>query len=107
MRAFRSVLFPALILIGCTASDTGSDAAQPRAGGERPFAVEAIGQFNEPWAMTFLPGGRQALITERRGVLKLWTVRRRGTVDVAGAPDGRLWRPGRARRRHPASRFRQ
>jgi aldose sugar dehydrogenase len=34
--------------------------------------VEEVARFDEPWAMTFLPGGQQALITERRGRLLLW-----------------------------------
>src|SRR5688500_17053525 len=86
MRAFRSILLPALVLIGCTAGgDDASGAAQPRESGDRPFEVEPIGQFQEPWAMTFLPGGRQALITERRGALKLWAVGS-AAVDVAGGP---------------------
>ena len=86
MRRIRSVLLPALALIGCTAYDGDGDAAQPKAAaGEPPFEVEAIGQYNEPWAMTFLPGGRQALITEKSGTLKLWTVGG-DAVDVAGVP---------------------
>jgi aldose sugar dehydrogenase len=83
MRAFRSVLLPALILIGCTAN--GEGASQPAAAGNPPFRVEPLRQFNEPWAMVFLPGGRQALVTEQRGVLKLWTVGGEA-VDVAGVP---------------------
>ena len=50
------------------------------------FATEVLGQFNEPWAMAFLPGeGRQALITEKSGRLLLW---REGgqAVPVAGVP---------------------
>ena len=86
MRAIRSFLLPALILIGCTAYDEESDAAQTASGADgRPFTVEPLGQFAEPWAMAFLPGGRQALITEKRGVLKLWTVGG-DAVDVAGVP---------------------
>ena len=86
MPRFRSVLLSALALIGCTAYDGDSDAAQPKAAaGEPPFEVEAIGQYNEPWAMTFLPGGRQALITEKNGTLKLWTVGG-AAVDVGGVP---------------------
>ena len=50
MRRLRSLLLVRLLLIGCTAG--GGAAAQ-----DRPFQVEAIGQFDEPWAMTFLPGG--------------------------------------------------
>jgi aldose sugar dehydrogenase len=76
MRRLRSVFLAAMIL-GC--SGCGASAQ------DRPFEVEPVGQFAEPWAMVFLPGGRQALITERRGVLKLWTVGG-GAIDVAGVP---------------------
>ncbi|MGQ0588619.1 MAG: PQQ-dependent sugar dehydrogenase [Sphingosinicella sp.] len=87
MHRFRSLAFPFLALIGCTAASDAGNAGQG-SGGEaaaRPFAVEEIASFDEPWAMTFLPGGRQALITEKRGVLKLWTVGA-GTIDVGGVP---------------------
>ena len=43
----------------------------------RPFAIDALGRFDEPWAMTFLPSG-ELLITERGGSLKL------------RAPDGKV-----------------
>ena len=86
MRA-ASLLLSAALLAACTASgdvaNGGAAAAAPAT--ERPFQVEVIGQFAEPWAMTFLPGGRQALITEQRGALKLWTVGG-AAVDVAGVP---------------------
>jgi len=36
----------------------------------RPFVIDELGRFDEPWAMTFLPSG-QLLITERGGALKL------------------------------------
>ena len=62
---------------------TGDHPATPVA--EAPFAVQEIARFNEPWAMTFLPRGKQALVTERSGKLKLW--QEDGPVlDVAGAP---------------------
>ena len=86
MRAFHSALLPALILLGCTANGEDSSAAQSSAtAGDRPFQVAPVRQFNEPWAMAILPGGRQALITEQRGTLKLWTVGG-AAVDVAGVP---------------------
>jgi glucose/arabinose dehydrogenase len=77
MRRLRS-LFLAAMILGC--SGCGGASAQ-----DGPFQVEAVGQFAEPWAMAFLPGGRQALITERRGALKLWTMGG-GAIDVAGVP---------------------
>ncbi|HEX8193321.1 MAG TPA: PQQ-dependent sugar dehydrogenase, partial [Allosphingosinicella sp.] len=80
----------------CTNAGEGVDTANgnaaaapgtPAAAG-RPFQVEVLGTFDAPWAMTFLPGTQQALITQRGGKLILWT---RGgeasaAVDVAGVP---------------------
>jgi glucose/arabinose dehydrogenase len=72
----------ALILAGCTATGdgvaAGNGAAAAQAGGVgaaqgRPFQIQPVGQFDQPWAMTFLPGTNQALITERAGRLLLWS----------------------------------
>ena len=85
----------AFALIACTdasvwvqpANSNASAPGTPQAAG-RPFEVEVLGEFDEPWAMTFLPGTNQALITEKRGRLLLWT--REGgagaTVAVEGVP---------------------
>jgi glucose/arabinose dehydrogenase len=76
---------PLLLLAACSAS--GGDAAAQPASATRPFATRQIATFDEPWAMAFLPGpGPRALITERKGRLKLlWSdVGRVG--EVAGAP---------------------
>src|SRR3954470_5794648 len=76
----RLAFLLALSLIGCTAGDGGA-AAQSQ---NRSFRVDELASFDEPWAMTFLPSG-QALITEKRGRLKLWTPG--GTsIDVSGVP---------------------
>jgi len=80
MRFVRSVLLPIALLLGCSADD-GPAFAQTR-----PFQVEEIARFAEPWAMTFLPGGRDALVTEQAGRLKLWTVGG-NVVDVTGVPE--------------------
>lgn len=37
-----------------------------------PFAVTEVAIFNQPWAMTFLPGTPYALISEKGGQLMLW-----------------------------------
>src|SRR3546814_4122028 len=50
-----------------------------------PFASNGFGEFKEPWAMTFLPGGR-LLVTERAGALKLFSPANRTTIDVTGMP---------------------
>ena len=90
-------LIAALAVAACTApgaseaapADTakldasGAHPATPLA--EAPFTVQEIASFNEPWAMTFVPGTRAALITEKSGKLKLWQ-ENGPTQDVAGVP---------------------
>lgn len=49
---------------------SGEHPAAPLA--NAPFTLVEAGKFAEPWAMTFLPGTKYALITERGGALKLW-----------------------------------
>ncbi|WOK37813.1 PQQ-dependent sugar dehydrogenase [Sphingomonas sp. C3-2] len=50
-----------------------------------PFVATEQGVFVEPWAMAFLPGGTQLLVTEKAGKLKLFTLGGQ-TVEVAGVP---------------------
>jgi glucose/arabinose dehydrogenase len=68
------------------AAETSAAAATsaPTAPGGRPFAVQEIGRFNEPWAIAFL-SNRQALITEKPGRLLLWTAGGQ-PVPVQGVP---------------------
>jgi glucose/arabinose dehydrogenase len=80
---------PFLLLAACSVSsdavESGNSTAPAPAAGGRPFQVEALAEFEEPWAMAFLPGGREALITEKKGRLLLW---REGAepLAVSGAP---------------------
>lgn len=49
------------------------------------LAYTEIAHFDEPWAIAFIPGTPLALITERKGKLKLWE--EGGAVqDVTGVP---------------------
>ena len=91
MRASRlvSLIVLALAAAGCTAQDdgveSGNSIAAP-ASGDRPFQVEEVARFDEPWAMTFLPGGH-ALVTEKSGKLMLLPPNGGGAaVEVAGVP---------------------
>ncbi|WP_422060144.1 PQQ-dependent sugar dehydrogenase [Sphingopyxis sp.] len=69
---------------GATSLDgSGDQPATPLS--QAPFAVREIARFNEAWAMAFLPRGKQALVTERSGKLKLWQ-EDGPTLDVAGVP---------------------
>ena len=78
---------PLLLLAACSASGQGNAAAAPEAAATRPFAVRQIATFDEPWAMAFLPGpGLRALITEKKGKLKLLWNEIGRVGDVAGAP---------------------
>lgn len=86
----------ALAASACSASTASSQAADPGAldaSGDQPatpvadapFTVQEVATFNEPWAMTFVPGTRAALITEKSGKLKLWQ-ESGPALDVAGVP---------------------
>ncbi|HUQ53678.1 MAG TPA: PQQ-dependent sugar dehydrogenase [Gammaproteobacteria bacterium] len=52
---------------------------------QSPFTTTPVAEFNEPWAMAFLPDGR-LLVTEKRGALKLHSLETKRTGDVAGVP---------------------
>lgn len=91
MRAteFAAATALALALTGCNASGeavgaANSGAPSPASGG-RPFAVQEIADFDEPWAMAFLPGTGQALITEKKGRLLLWEAGK-PVIPIAGVP---------------------
>jgi glucose/arabinose dehydrogenase len=85
-------LIPLLFLAACSAggeaaAENNDSAADQGSRGGRPFAARSVAAFNEPWAMTFLPGpGARALITERSGKLKLLWSETGRVVDVAGVP---------------------
>jgi glucose/arabinose dehydrogenase len=53
--------------------------------GEKPFDTTVVADFDQPWAMTFLPGSNQALITEKTGKLLLWESGG-PVVEVGGVP---------------------
>ncbi|MDZ3821992.1 MAG: PQQ-dependent sugar dehydrogenase [Pseudoxanthomonas sp.] len=63
---------------------TPAAAATPAA--TLPFQVTAVGRFQAPWAMTFLPDGR-LLVTEKAGVLRLFDPATGTTGTVAGTPE--------------------
>ncbi|MET0289579.1 MAG: PQQ-dependent sugar dehydrogenase [Pseudoxanthomonas sp.] len=50
-----------------------------------PFLVTPVAQFDEPWAMTFLPDGR-LLVTEKKGKLKLYDVKTSSAGEISGVP---------------------
>jgi glucose/arabinose dehydrogenase len=63
------VLSPvALALASCGSAPAGDKPPST----VRDFTVVDVAQFDEPWAMAFIPGTPFALITEKKGKLKLW-----------------------------------
>jgi aldose sugar dehydrogenase len=103
MRFLRYAALPAFVLAGCNGGEaigTGNNAAAQQQGArqtsttqvvapnpttDHPFETQEIARFSEPWAMTFIPGTPTALITEKRGTLKLWQADG-PVIDVAGVP---------------------
>lgn len=51
-----------------------------------PFQVDRVADFDDPWALTFLPDGR-LLVTEKAGDLRLVDVNDGSSASIAGVPD--------------------
>lgn len=83
-RPYLLALSPlAMLAASCSADAAGEKATGGATAGD--FKVTEVAHFDEPWAMAFIPGTPLALITEKRGTLKLWE--EGGAVqDVAGVP---------------------
>jgi len=80
MRAL-SLTVASFIAVACAPSSGNAEASNSA----KPFEATPVATFNEPWAMTFVPGTPYALITEKSGKLKIWQAD--GPVrDVAGVP---------------------
>lgn len=86
----------ALLLAGCGSGDddasggrtaSGTQGGAPASADDRPFEVEEVDRLNEPWAMTFLPGSGDLLVTERSGTLHLRDQDTGERTEVAGVPD--------------------
>ena len=61
-------------------------AALVQAQSDRPFDVEPVTSFDEPWALAFLPDGRM-LVTEKKGNLLIVTQQGRKSDFIDGVPD--------------------
>ena len=74
------ILASAGLLAACSAGDDGV-LAQNSA-----FDAEPVAQFDEPWAMEFLPDGR-LLVSEKRGALKLYAPDDGTMGEITGVPE--------------------
>jgi glucose/arabinose dehydrogenase len=81
LSSFLAALSPvALGVASCGSAPAGEKPAHGQ-----DFTLTEITRFDEPWAMAFLPGTPYALITERKGHLRLW--QENGAVrEVDGVP---------------------
>lgn len=85
----------AVLVAGCSSDTDRTDDAEAAPGsspassasGNPPFEVEEIDSFDAPWAMTFLPGNGDLLVTERTGTLHLRDAETGDRVEVDGVPD--------------------
>lgn len=81
----------ALVTAGCSSQDSAGPAAETNAEvvseSDQPFEVEEVDQFDDPWAMAFLPGSGDQLVTERSGTLHLRDAESGDRVEVEGVPD--------------------
>jgi glucose/arabinose dehydrogenase len=77
----RISLLPLVFALAACNGD-GTTAAPPVA---TPFTITPVATFDEPWAMTFLPGG-DMLITEKPGRLLLVSADGKTKTPVSGVP---------------------
>lgn len=88
-RYLSTLAITALFTAACQVDGTNAannDAPNQPVQNALPFAVEPIADFDEPWAMTFLPDGKTALVTEKAGKLILLTIGGKQR-EVSGVPE--------------------
>jgi len=69
------LILSAVLIAGCANADA-----------QHPFAVEAIAEFDAPWAMAFLPDGR-LLVTEKAGRLLVVDGAGNTSQPISGVPE--------------------
>jgi len=98
-RLLAALSLPALALASCANAETGETAqfgqtaatagagAAAAAGPDgKPFAVNEVASFEEPWAIAFAPGTGMLFVTEKSGTLKVLDAASGQVGTVAGAP---------------------
>ena len=89
----RHLLFAAFLPL-CTLSpqaaadhdDTAAHGEAVSLPGKLPFTAYAVAEFDEPWAMTFMPDGR-ALVTEKGGRLLIVDQAGNTSAPISGVPE--------------------
>jgi len=73
------------LYVCATASTPATAQARAPAAGEVPFQVKAVGTFESPWAMAFLPDGNM-LVTQKHGAMILFDPRTGAKQTLSGTP---------------------
>jgi aldose sugar dehydrogenase len=83
MRLTVAAALSSSLLIAC--SGQAQQAPAQQSSSPQPFQVQAVADFDAPWAMTFLPD-RRMLVTEKKGQLLLVSADGKSRTVVAGTP---------------------
>jgi aldose sugar dehydrogenase len=81
-----------LVLAACgtsarTSNGSGAEGVDPSGlSADPPFTATPVAKFDNPWAMSFLPGSATAIVTEKPGRIWLVDVKNGAKQPVAGAP---------------------
>ncbi len=70
------------LLAACTTEKVDADASA----NNLPFKIEVIADYDQPWAMTFLPDGKSYLVTDKKGKLLLTSTSAGKQKEVLGVP---------------------
>jgi len=81
LRLIQPALF--LVLAACGTSNS-ANAGEPT--GDPPFRVSPVASFSSPWALAFLPGSHDAIVTEKPGHIWLVDTASGRKQPVAGTP---------------------
>ena len=76
----------ALALASCAQAETG-DSQDTAADTPVSFTTTAMGEFEEPWAIEFIPGTALLAVTEKEGTLKLMDIKTEAVWTVAVVPE--------------------
>jgi aldose sugar dehydrogenase len=81
LRVIQAVFLTLLAACGSSPSAQAGPSS-----GERPFSVAEVTTFDSPWAMAFIPGTTEALVTEKPGRIWVVNVANGQKLPVAGVP---------------------
>ncbi|MBD9367969.1 MULTISPECIES: PQQ-dependent sugar dehydrogenase [Gammaproteobacteria] len=84
MLGFAATLSLTLYVGATTPTPANAQATAPAPGG-LPFQVKAVGTFESPWAMAFLPDGNM-LVTQKQGAMILFDPRTGAKRTLSGTP---------------------